>query len=336
MSFQQKLILILFIISLVLLTANILVGKVFKTENTIILPRSLSVQEIDSLFTQAANNFGLPSSALRKQKIRDVKIDEDYPSYSLSIPKDLPIPVFISELNEIFSSYAVEILSDEKTTSGRTILRINSEDELRLASVIDYNPNLNREASTVGFLISINDKTNKTAIDDLLNTPEPFGFLFTPSLLMKSFISSNQNQNRQFALLLGDDISDLDYKMESNYSERRLKSSIRNLLGAFEKAAFFVIDDNSSFYSSKIFPFVEKEFLARKIKLIKRSELNFISGTVSSSSDQFRELLLNMDSRSSAVIVCTPEDFSNILNDIRGLRKIGYKYLIPSDVLALK
>ncbi len=336
MRFQQKLILILFFISLILLSANILIGKVFKTENTLILPRPLSVKEIDSLFNLAVNNFGLPPSVIKKHRIRDIKIDNEYPSYSIGIPKDLPVPLFISELNDIFSSFAVVISSDENSISGRTILRIISDNELRLAAVIDYNPAIKREASTAGFLILINDKTNKVALDNLLNTPEPFGFLFTPSLLMKSFIASNQNGNRQYAILLGDDISDLDFKMESNYSERRLKSSVRNLLGAFEKAAFYVIDDNSSFYSSNIYPFIEKEFSDRKIKLVKISQLNVVSGKLPSSSDRFREILMNTNNNSSALIICTPEDFSTILSDIRALRKIGYKYLIPSEVLALK
>lgn len=332
MNTQQKLIVIFFIISLILLSANILVGKVFKTENTIISSQPLDSEQIDSLFHQGVINFGLPVSTVTNRKIKEVKIDNNYPSYSLRLPKDLPIPVFISELNDLFSSYQVDILTDEKKISGRTILQIKSEEVLKLVAEIDYHPELKRESSAIGFLISINDKTNKSSIDDLLTTPEPFGFLFVPSLVMKSFIASNRNSTRQYILLLGDETTDLDFKFESGYSERRLKSSVRNLLDAFPKAAFFIIDDNSSFSSSNIYPFIENEFLSRNIKLINKSELNIIAGSVSSASSQFIDLMKSIGFNSAELIVCSPDDFKNILNDIRSFRKVGFKYLVPSEI----
>ncbi len=333
MNTQQRIIAALFAVAILLLAVNIIVGKVFKTENQIITPKILSAEEIDSLVFVSIQNFGLELSAIKKQKIKEISIDDNYSTYALSLPKDLPIPVFISELNEIFSDFAVDILTDEKVISGKTLLKIFSEDELRFAANIDYNPNLIREAASVGFLININDKTEKSTIDNLLNTPEPFAFLFTPSLVMKTFVASNQKSSRQFALLLGDETTDLDFKFESNYSERRLKSSIRYVLSAFSQAAFFVIDDNSSFYGSKIYSFVEKEFLARKIKIIKKSELSILSGAITSAPTQFSELVQSLESDQSMLVVCSPEDFDSILNDIRRFRKIGYKYSVPSEIL---
>lgn len=336
MNTQQRIIISLFILAVFLLGANLLVGKIFKTENTIIPPRELSVAEIDSLFFRSIENFGLPAAIVKNKKLKEVQLDSEYPSYSLSLPKDLPIPVFISELNEIFGDYAVDVLTDEKSISGRTIVKIASGNEFRLAADIDYHPGLSREAAIVGFLINIDDKTEKSVIDKLLGTPEPFGFLFTPSLVMKSFIARNQNLNRQFALLLGDETVDLDFKFESGYSERRLKSSFRNLLTAFERASFIVIDDNSSFYRSRIYPFVEKEFLSRRISLIKKSEIYFLSGTAGKPSSQFNELMAMIDSNSSMLLVASPGDFNSILNDIRNFRKIGYKYSVPSEIVSVK
>lgn len=336
MNTQQRIIASLFVLAILLLAANILAGKVFKTENKIVAPRSLSAEEVDSLFLNAIENFGLNSSIVKKQKIKEVKIDSDYPSYSFNLPGDLPIPVFISELNELFTSFDAEVLSEEKRNSGRTLISIISENEIKLAANADYNRELKREAATIGFLIHINDKTSKTEIDDLVNTPEPFSLLFTPSLVMKSFIGANGNSNRQFALLLGDETNDLDFKFESGYSERRLKSSVRNLLGAFSKAVFLVIDDNSSFYSSKAYPFVEKEFLDRQIKLIKKSELNLVSSSVSNVSDQFKDMLNTADNDLSILLLCSPEDFIKLLPEIRSFRKIGYKYTVPSEILIHK
>ena len=333
MNTQQRILASLFVLAILLLAANILVGKVFQTENTIVSPRSLSAKEVDSLFLTAFKSFGLEPSIVKKQKIQEVKIDSDYPSYSFNLPGDLPIPVFISELNELFTSYDVEVLSEEKINSGRTLITVFSENEIKLAANVDYNREMKRESAAIGFLIHINDNTSKADIDNLVNIPEPFSLLFTPSLVMKSFISGNGNSNRQFALLLGDETIDLDYKFESGYSERRLKSSVRNLLGSFAKAVFFVIDDNSTFSNSKIYPFVEKEFLDRKIILLKKSELNLVSSSVSNVADQFRDMLNKADNDSSILLLCTPEDFIKLLPEIRSFRKIGYKYSVPSDIV---
>ena len=334
MNTQQRVIASLFAFSILLLTANIIIGKVLNTENKIIPPGSLSGSEIDSLFRIAVQNFGLPASILKNQKIKEVSLAEEYSTFNLNLPVDIPIPVFIAELNEIFSGYDAEVITEEKKMSGRTLIKISSEDEFRLAAYIDYNKDIARNSSSVGFLITIDDKTQKSDIDQLLNTPEPFAFLFTPSDVLKNFIKTDPVNKRQFAIILGDETVDLDFKFESGYSERRLKSSVRNLLGTFSQAAFFIIDDNSSFYESKIFPFVENEFVSRKIKLIKKSRLNIINSSMKNISEHFKELMGSIEDSGSMMIVCSPNDFIGLLGEIRSYRKIGYKYLLPSGILS--
>lgn len=334
MNTKQRVIASLIAFSILLLTANIIIGKVLNTENKIIPPRSLSGGEIDSLFQVAVQNFGLPVSILKIQKINEVSMAAEYSAFNLNLPVDIAIPVFIAELNEIFSGYEAEVITEEKKMSGRTLIKILSEDEIRFAAYIDYKKDLIRNSASVGFLITIDDKTQKSDIDQLLNTPEPFAFLFTPSNILKSFIKTEPVNKKQFAIILGDETVDLDFKFESGYSERRLKSSVRNLLGAFSQAAFFIIDDNSSFYESKIFPFVENEFLSRKIKLIKKSELNMINSSMKNISEHFKELMDSIENNGSMMIVCSPNDFNDLLGEIRSYRKIGYKYLLPSMILS--
>jgi hypothetical protein len=333
MNTQQRIIASLFVVSILLLAANIIIGKAFKTENTIIPPKFLNADQIDSLFRIAVSNFGVNTSELKPKKLAEIKMADEYPAYLLSLPGDLPIPVFLFELNEVFNGFEVDIFSSEKKKSGKTVLTIRSQDIIMLGASVDYNPDLLRDVKTVGFLLPINDETNKNIIDELLVTPEIYSFLITPSVLMKKFIATNQNQNKQFALLLGDDIRDLDFKFQTGYSERRLKSSVRNLLGAFPKAAFFIIDDNSSFYNSDVYPFVENEFLNRKIKLVKSSQLLHLNGNIEGISSQFNEIMQMLNPEQSILIVSYPEDYLSILDEIKSYRKIGYNFSIPSDIV---
>lgn len=332
MNTQQRIVIALFIFSILLLAINIAVGKIWKTENIIIQPSPLSADEIDSLFTISLQNFGLTESVIVPAKIPEVKINKEYPVYSVKLPADLPIPVFLSELKILFNHFDVDINAFERSISGKTLIKIYSENELKLAGYIDYSKDLIRKNAYAGFLISINAETDKSVIDDLFNTPEPFAFLFTPSAVMKSFIVSNKKSVREYAVLLGDEIKDLDFKFEAGYSERRLKSSYRNLLGAFPDAAFFVVDDNSSFYKSEIFPYVEQMFLTRKNKIILQSELKILSGNLNQPSDQLDDIISSLSSEEAVLIGCQPDDFNLIIKKIRDLRKVGYKFYLPSQL----
>lgn len=333
MNTQYRIIIALFIFAILLITANIIVGKMFNTENKILPPAPLSFVEIDSLFKLGLQNFGLPLTIVKPAKISDVKIDKEYPSYSLKLPADLSIPVFLSELNIVFNNSDIEITSVEKKISGRTLVKIFSEEELKLAAYIEYSEDMIRKNESAGFLISINDKTDKSAIDDLFNTLEPFAFLFTPSTVMASFVRSNEKSIREYALLLGDETTDLDFKFEPGYSERRLKSSYRNLMGAFLSASFIVIDDNSSFYNSGIYPYVEKLFKEKNIKLVMKSELKILAAKVKEPSDHFAEIVSSLAEDESALIACQPDDFKLIISRMRDFRKIGYKYYLPSEIV---
>lgn len=49
---------------------------------------------------------------------------------------------------------------------------------------------------------------------------------------------------KRFALLLNDDITDLDFKLASNYSDDRLLRSIKEIVGTFYAAAFLLLMKN--------------------------------------------------------------------------------------------
>lgn len=336
MSTQQRIISALFVVSLLLLAANIVIGKVFQTENTVIRADVLSDTQIDSLFRACVKSFGIQDNQLKKRTPAELKRENEDFLYELFLPKDLPIPSFLYELNGLFSEYDVTVSATEKKISGRTILTIQTMNELALGAGIDYHPNINREVRTVGFLLTLTDKTDKNTIEALLNTPEPFAFIFTPSLVMSKFISSRGNHKREYAIVLGDATVDLDYKFDPSYSERRLKSSVRNLLGAFPNAAFFIIDDNSSFYKSRVYSFVENEFFNRNIRLIMKSELASINTDFGGVSSNFNEIMDALQGGDSVLIAATPDEFTSLIGEIKKYRKVGYKFIIPSDIVFAK
>lgn len=332
MDLQKKVVAILFLIAVILLAAIIVIGKVYKVDSTSSTSNNLTGFEIDSLFKVSISNFGLDSSSLKKAKIKNISGDSIFAKYSLDLPSDIPSPIFLQELNNIFEDYNIQYDAFESKIRGKSTLLISSEDYMKLAVEININKTIVRKKPSLAFLIELNDPQQKS-LEQISNFSEPFSVLLTPSEIAKNFLPSLQKINRNYAILIGDDQNDLNYKISSSYSEKRLKSSISTIVGTFSKATFFVIDDNSNLYKSKIFSFVKKEFDKRKLHFVNKSSLISFYGSITGTNNEFKEMALGLDSEAKLVYVMKPETFEDILTTIKELRKIGFHYVHPPEIL---
>jgi len=292
---------ILFGTALVLLIANLVLNNIGNENNSISTKTELSNTEIDSLFMFSLYSLGLLDDWIKERK--SSKVDK---SYKVKIPRDLSIPVILAEINSNFWESDVEINSVEKRFSGRTILEIKLEDEIKLRADFDYDKDIFRSAGTVAFIL---ENFELSSFEDslLLEIPEPFSPLFVPStenLLLSKFILDKQ---KTYSLLLNDDIPELKYKLKDGYSKNRLKGPLLSIINDFSSANYFFIDDESDLFNSSIFSYLKGELVKRKIKIVKLSyiqKLNF-----------------------------SETDLVNLLPVIKRFRKVGYKVLHPSETI---
>jgi len=323
---KKSVLLILFGAALFLLILNLVLNIIENENKPISNKTELSSTEIDSLFRLSLHSFGLLDDWIKESK--SPKADN---SYKVKIPKDLSIPVILTEINSNFWESGVTINSAEKIFSGRTILEIKLEDEIKLRADFDYDQNIFRSAGTAAFILE-NFELSSIADSLLLIIPEPFSPLLIPSmenLILSKFIVDKQ---KTYSLLLNDDIPELKYKLKDSYSQNRLKGSLLSIINDFSSATYFFIDDQSDLFNSSVFSYMKDELAKRKIKIVKLShlkKLNFSEMNVLISS--FDTFMKNVKEEESITFLISTDNFRNLLPEIKRYRKVGYKFVHPSE-----
>ena len=326
-NFNNKSVLpILFGVALILLVPNLVLNILNNEDKLKSKKTTLSSTEVDSLFRLSLRSFGLLDDWIKETKSSKA----DY-TYKVKIPKDLSIPVILAGINSNFWESGVTINSVEKIFSGRTILEIKLEDEIKLRADFDYDKNIFRSAGTAAFIL---ENFELSSFEDslLLEIPEPFSPLLIPStenLILSKFIIDKQ---KTYSLLLNDDIPELKYKLKGSYSQNRLKGSLLSIINDFSSATYFFIDDQSDLFNSSVFSYMKDELAKRKIKIVKLShlkKLNFSEMNVLISS--FDTFMKNAKEEESITFLISTDNFRNLLPEIKRYRKVGYKFVHPSE-----
>ncbi|MEO8399222.1 MAG: hypothetical protein ABI550_05320 [Ignavibacteriaceae bacterium] len=329
---KRLLIQILFAAALLLVASNIIFNKFFRVEKPSEFPE-VSALEINQKFMNSVLSFGLNNDWIKKDK--KTKSDSTFFSYKISIPQDLPITVILSEINSSLKNLNVNIFSKEDKINGKTELTILSKENLKLSASFDYNNEMRRKAGYIGILVSNLNELNDEKLNKVLNFPELFGYIIFPSKSSSEFVKKVSKFRKEYVVILDDEIKELKYKLDEDYSAGRLKSSIRSIIGSFPNASFFLIDNNSDLFSSKIYDFVENEFEKRKIKFIKKNTLfEILSEPLNQIKSSFNNLVRSNEKGWGRVIIVPAENFNLIEDEIISLRKIGYKFISPTQIIS--
>ncbi len=325
---RKSITLILFSASLLLLTANLLINIINQSTEPEPNKINLSSPEIDSIFLHSLYSFGLLDEWIKETKNSKVKS-----AFKVKVPAELSIPVILAEINKNFLGKDVTISSVEKDFSGRTILNISKTNIIQLKSEFKYHKGIHRSAGTAAFIIEDFELSNDED-SMLLQIPEPFSPLLIPSnenSKIEEFIIKN---DKTYLLLLNDDISELKYKLNEGYTRKRFKSSILAIINAFSDASFFVIDDNSDLFLSTAYSYLQTELTKRKIKLIMLSSLQRLEyQDVNQLNNTFEIFLKAAGEEESITFIITVEGFKTLLPEIERFRKIGYKFVHPSETI---
>src|SRR5690606_6568459 len=178
----------------------------------------------------------------------------------VDVPADLPIAIVLKELFNSYDTNSVSISSRESEIGGKTIADIYSGGNVKLISELRYNHEIERKAGTAAFLIEDFEELDEHDDSLLLYSPESFAIIFTPSNSAAKNAKRAVEMRKEYVVELNDEITELDFKLSPSYSEKRLKLSIRSILGAFGKAIFILIDEKSNLYNSSAYQLIKSEF----------------------------------------------------------------------------
>lgn len=318
----------LFAVAILLLVVTILIDRYISAEKPELKKKDISISEADSLFKQALKNYDI------SEKFLSIKRNKKNPSdsvYLVKVYSDVPISLLLLEIENLFSPTTAKITSEEESIGGKTIVKIILDNKPLIVSEFLTDKNISREKGRVGFVVfNIDYSIDNSAI---LNTPEQIIFLVTPSEQSKKFINKILSAGKRYALLLNDDIQDLNYKMNESYPIRRNKKSVENLFKYFPSASFIAIDDKSDLFESSIKDFLIKELDWRKAFYVNLSRFDLLDSYSSNAESAFREMIKSMSKNESRIILIDSKNFNELLPLIPAYRKIGYKFVSATELL---
>jgi|YelNatPaOPRAMG01_1025707.scaffolds.fasta_scaffold00440_15 hypothetical protein len=327
---KKNIIEVLFLIAIFLLVANILASKLLKQKSPE-KPSKLNGVEINSIFLNSLNAFALHKDWIKN--LSNLKNTDTY-KYEVDIPKDLPIPVVLKEIYGNFSNDNVKLNSVEQIIGGRTILNIFSQGNIKLSANFIYDDSLRRQIDTTGILLQGIEKLNNAGIDHLIKFPQTFAALLPPSKLTAQLSDSLIKFRKEYAVLLNDNSTDIDFELRAGFSSDRIKSVLLSIISAYPKALFFVIDDNSKLFNSQAYQIIKSELEKRKIKFFRLSKLvRDDDSNTESIRQNFIKIVKHNLGNNSRLILINAEDFDNLQPDIFSLIKIGYKFVNPSIII---
>jgi hypothetical protein len=236
-------------------------------------------------------------------------------------------------LQNLFWEDDVNVLAEEIKQPSKTFIKIISANHLKLAAEVLYDDKIKREYGSVAFLISDNFLENDPKLLELLKIPELYYLVLTPSSSSKKNLSVLSKAGKRFAVLLDDNITELDYKLAENYSEDRIKRSIREIVGTFHNAMFFIIDDFSDLYESSKYNFIENELLKRKIVVAKKSRFNTLNSNNINVEDKFQKFIQSLNNKDEKILFVNADEYLSLAEIIPAYRKIGYKFIYPGDII---
>jgi hypothetical protein len=331
-SFERKeIITFLFSLALLLLILNIVVSKVFLQSKNQSNLNGLNSEEIKVRFISALHNFGIKEDWITE----NIPKSHDSLKYSfkINVPKDLPVSLLLNEINNSFELGEIIYYSKETKVNGVTNLFLVSGGFEKLTAEFDYNPDIHRKSCSIGFLVYGINSLDPVLRNKLIKTPESFTSVLPPSKESLEIIKNIKAADKEFAIMLDADISDLDYKLSSTYSPERLKMSIRSILGDFSNSIAFIYKGNSDFTSGMNYAFIKQEFEKRKVNFIDLNKFNLIDEKGTSLDISFDLIANEAVENKCELIFISADHYLKISPQISKYRKIGYKFINISSVL---
>jgi hypothetical protein len=329
---RKELIIILFSIAIFLLIANIILSKVLGNSENQNRNWLYSV-EVKDKFITALHNFGIKDDWIVENKKGIKEEDSLKYNFKINVPKDLPVSLLLNEISNIYEPGEISYFSKETKVNGTTNLYLVSGGYEKLTAEFVYNPDIHRPSCSVGFFIFGINALDTVMQTQLIKLPETFSVVLIPSKESIDIVKKLKSNEKNYTVMLSSDNSDLDYKLSSNYSNDRLKMSVRSLLGDFSDAIAFQYNGNSGFSSESKFPFIKQEFERRNVKFIDINKFELIDEKGLSLDNSFESILNQASENKTPLIYISADHYLKIKPLISKYRKIGYKFINPLSVI---
>lgn len=335
-SILKKITIGLIAVVVILILASVIVNKYITKDEQPKNRESLSGFEIDAKFKTALKNYGFSDEWITRKTLKKISGDSLFVTYSIKVPKDVPIQMLLLEMKEIFWEDEVEISAEEIESNKKSLVQLTSEKKLKLAAEFFYDEEIKREFGAVSFLVSDLPDDDEDKLNELLKTPELFYAVLIPGSESKKKLNDLGKSERRFAVLLNDNINELDYKLASNFSEERILRSLKEIITVYYSAAFFIIDEKSDLYESKNYSFIQTQLNKRGIVFVPTNRFATLNSSGSNADVKFQNFMQSLSKQEEKILLVTSEEYLNLVKLIPSYRKIGYKFINPGEIILRK
>lgn len=284
-----------------------------------VVKRPISPTIIDSVINATLHEFSIPDSFYVKSK-KKKRI------HKLLVPEDLPLPTIENALFNKLSGFEGKFKAGFNKKEKGTVFSIPFGDTLIYSVVIQKKKGFTRSSSVISIVISGYENASESIKKYLRDYPEPYVILLKPTKTVQVLSKAFDDQQLPYAILIGSDDADLEFRIAEDHPKRRIETTISGLIAAFPNAAFFYTEQTSQLGNSVIFPFVREKFEAKKRSFIKSNIFIPVTGADSTETlNSFQEVYSKNRNKHNIVFVLKPESIIWLEGEIKKLRKKGVK-----------
>jgi len=322
---KRKIIYALISFSLLLIIGNIILEKYYYDDTVIV--QEISRDEIEEKFLTALDNYGIIQEWVTRSTSKKNLSDSLEYIYEIKFPSEISIASFIKDVNANIVDQSVEIESIEQRNLSNSEIKIYSNKILKLVAKLIHNRKIKREYAEYRFIVKIDDQINDEMFNELSKLYLNYAIAFIPS----EFSSEVQEKlERDYIVLLNDEIDDSQFILDEDYSKQRLVNVIKEIIITYGRKTIYLIDETSILYNSKIYSLIKEEFEKRGIKIL---SLNSITQLKAESEKQlqslFRFYTTSLKGKKGKTFFIRYNDFLLLTPLIEKQLKMGDKVLLP-------
>ena len=328
-KFRSKLLLSLFVLAVILLAINILIKSNFNDTNS--EEQILDSKEIKDRFLTILDDFGIDKKLINETLSNKESAGHGIPLIKIQVPEDLSIPEVLQDVYQSFAKDSLVFSSVEKVKGGKSTLALIKGKTVIMQAEFNYAKNIFRNKGSFAFILK-NANLEESFTASLIESSSKLNFLIRPESKYIQILNLLRENDKQFSILIDDDISEQKFKFGAKFSEQRIIAVLQTVLKDFGDAVCFIIDDKSDFFKSSNRLVLEKELSKRHIKLFTSSDFVNLENNENVVSS-FQNVVENRNPEKGLVILLDEASYLAISPEIEKYKKRGYKILNSSQLL---
>jgi len=316
----------MFALAVVLLIANLLVGSFnaeFEIKSKTEFDKNFKPSQVDSLFIISLKRYNIGQKWIHKESSKKNKSKSSLFIYKIDVPKDLANILLIKEIYKNFSKTKLKISSREIKFGGSSILEIFNAKDLILLAELKYKKDISHLAGYLNLFVIMPEDIGDENKNEILNSPKKFTVLFLPSVNNIDLANEVSGNEKDFALLINNDINELKYKIKNSFDVVRINQGVNTVLKSFPKTSFILFSSNFN-PNYKI----RTAFKNKKMKfLYQKNLINFTKGYKTGFKKLFKSYVMNTGVNDTLNVILSADNFLKIENDLIEFGKLGYRFM---------